>query len=235
MCCTPREHIASYSVPNGAVGPKPLRDRAYDVICKIITRESGPFGGLARRQTCLRGRLPPIERHAKLLAGVDRRSMLPARFRPRGPCMQFGIAADHAGFALKEHLVARARQSGHEVVDFGAQAYQPDDDYPDRVIPLAQAVAAGRVARGIAVCGSGIGACIASNKIAGVRAAVCHDTYSARQGVEHDDMNVLVLGARVVGTELAWELVRAFLEATFTAEQRHVRRLQTIAALENGG
>jgi ribose 5-phosphate isomerase B len=126
--------------------------------------------------------------------------------------MKIGIAADHSGVVLKEHLKQRIRQLQQilDTLDFGAATFQPEDDYPDRVIPLARAVVDGRIDRGIAICGSGIGACVAANKIAGVRAAVCHDTYSARQGVEHDNMNVLVLGARVVGSELAWELVRAF-------------------------
>ena len=146
--------------------------------------------------------------------------------------MRVGIATDHGGFGLKEELVAYLREAGHEVVDVGAYSLNPGDDYPDFVIPLAQAVAAGKVERGIAVCGSGVGAAVCANKIPGVRAGLIQDHYSAHQGVEHDDMNILCIGGRVVGSVVALELVDAFLAATFTAAERHVRRLRKVAALE---
>lgn len=146
--------------------------------------------------------------------------------------MIIGIAADHGGFELKQQLLSLLHDLGHAVVDFGAVAYDPLDDYPDFVTPLARAVAAGEVDRGLAVCGSGVGASIVANKIAGVRAALITEAYSARQGVEHDDMNLLCLGGRVIGVELAKVLTTAFLEATFTGEARHRRRLAKVAALE---
>ncbi|HWP59706.1 MAG TPA: RpiB/LacA/LacB family sugar-phosphate isomerase [Candidatus Acidoferrales bacterium] len=146
--------------------------------------------------------------------------------------MRVGVAADHGGFPLKEQIVAALKTDGHSVVDFGAERLDPADDYPDFVIPLARAVAQAEVDRGIAICGSGVGASVAANKVPGVRAGLCGDCYSVRQGVEHDDMNVLCLGARVVGFALAWELVRIFLNAKFTGEERHRRRLAKIANLE---
>jgi len=146
--------------------------------------------------------------------------------------MKIGIAADHGGYALKEKLSGLIREAGHELVDFGATSYDPIDDYPDFVIPLAQAVAGAEVDRGLAVCGSGVGASIAANKVKGVRAALITETYSARQGVEHDDLNLLCLGGRVIGIELAKELVFAFLAAEFTGEERHRRRLGKNADLE---
>jgi len=146
--------------------------------------------------------------------------------------MRFGIAADHGGFTFREPVAVILRELGHEITDFGATGFSTDDDYPDFVAPLAEAVARGEVDRGIAVCGSGVGACVVANKVPGVRASVCHDTYSARQGVEHDDMNVLVLGARVIGPELMPELVRAFANAKFSGEERHVRRLKKLKGLE---
>jgi ribose 5-phosphate isomerase B len=146
--------------------------------------------------------------------------------------MRVGIATDHGGFELKEELAAYLSQAGHEVVDMGAHKLTPGDDYPDFVIPLAQAVAAGRVDRGIAVCGSGVGASVCANKIPGIRAGLVHDHYSAHQGVEHDDMNILCIGGRVVGPVVAQELADAFLAARFTQEERHVRRLRKVALLE---
>jgi ribose 5-phosphate isomerase B len=146
--------------------------------------------------------------------------------------MRIGIATDHGGFELKEELAAYLRQAGHEVVDMGAHKICPGDDYPDFVIPLAQAVAAGNVERGIAVCGSGVGASVCANKIPGIRAGLVHDHYSAHQGVEHDDMNILCMGGRVVGPVVAQELADAFLAARFTHEERHVRRLRKVASLE---
>ena len=146
--------------------------------------------------------------------------------------MRVGIATDHGGFGLKEELAAYLREGGHEVVDVGAHSLHPGDDYPDFVIPLARAVAEGKVDRGIAVCGSGVGASVCANKIPGVRAGLVQDHYSAHQGVEHDDMNILCMGGRVVGLEVARDLVDAFLAARFTQEERHVRRLNKVASLE---
>jgi len=146
--------------------------------------------------------------------------------------MRVGIATDHGGFGLKEELVAYLRHEGHEVVDLGAYSLNPGDDYPDFVIPLARAVADGKVERGLAVCGSGVGASVCANKIPGIRAGLVQDHYSAHQGVEHDDMNILCIGGRVIGFLVARELVDAFLAAKFTQEERHVRRLRKVAALE---
>jgi len=133
---------------------------------------------------------------------------------------------------LKEDLTARLRAAGHDVVDFGADALNPDDDYPDFVIPLAQAVAAGTLHRGVAICGSGVGASICANKIPGVRAGLIHDHFSAGQGVEDDHMNVLCIGGRTVGPSVAWDLVKAFLAAEFSDAPRHLRRLSKVARLE---
>jgi ribose 5-phosphate isomerase B len=146
--------------------------------------------------------------------------------------MLVGVATDHGGFVLEQTLIGRLRQAGHELVDFGARELMPDDDYPDFVVPLCRAVAAGQVERGIAVCGSGVGAAVCANKIKGIRACLIADSFSARQGVEDDDMNILCLGGRIEGPELAWELVQAFLKAKFSGAERHRRRLQKIAALE---
>ena len=146
--------------------------------------------------------------------------------------MRVGIATDHGGFGLKEEFVAHLRAAGHEVVDFGAHALNPDDDYPDFVIPLVRAVAAGQVERGVAICGSGVGASVCANKVHGIRAAIIHDHFSAVQGVEDDDMNVICMGGRTVGPSVAWDLVQAFLGAKFTHAERHLRRLGKVAALE---
>ena len=146
--------------------------------------------------------------------------------------MRVGVAADHGGFGLKEELVAELRAAAHEVVDFGAISLNPDDDYPDFVIPLARAVAAGQVERGVAICGSGVGASVCANKIPGVRAALIHDHFSARQGVEDDHMNILFLGGRTVGPAVAWDLVQTFLAAEFSQAERHLRRLKKVASLE---
>ncbi len=146
--------------------------------------------------------------------------------------MRLGIAADHGAFALKGQLEESLRNSGYEIVDFGAHQLNPADDYPDFIIPLAKAVAAGEVERGIALCGSGIGASIAANKVPGVRAGLIHDVFSARQGVEDDDMNVFCLGGKVIGSALAWELVEAFLAARFSNAARHRRRVEKVHALE---
>jgi ribose 5-phosphate isomerase B len=147
--------------------------------------------------------------------------------------MRIGIATDHAGFALERELTRRLRAAGHDVVEFGAHALDPADDYPDFMIPLARAVAAGDVARGIGVCGSGVGASVCANKIHGVRAALIHDHFSARQGVEDDDMNILCVGGRTVGPDLAWDLVETYLAAKFSGAERHRRRLAKVAALES--
>jgi ribose 5-phosphate isomerase B len=146
--------------------------------------------------------------------------------------MRVGIATDHGGFALKEELVAHLRIEGHEVIDFGARTLTPGDDYPDFVIPLAEAVAVGEVERGLAICGSGVGASVCANKIPGVRAGLVHDHYSARQGVEDDHMNIICMGGRTVGPAVAWDLVETFLHARFSQLDRHLRRLGKVAALE---
>lgn len=148
--------------------------------------------------------------------------------------MRVGIAADHGGFALKEEVLALLRAAGHEVVDFGAYQQDPGDDYPDFVIPLARAVAAKEVERGVALCGSGVGASIAANKVSDVRAGLVHDTFSAHQGVEDDNMNICCMGGRVVGSGLARELVTMFLGARFSHAPRHQRRLHKVRALETG-
>jgi ribose 5-phosphate isomerase B len=146
--------------------------------------------------------------------------------------MHLGIATDHGGFHLKEDLLARLRAAGHDVVDFGASALNPGDDYPDFVIPLAEAVAAGTLERGIAVCGSGVGASICANKVPGAHAGLISDHFSAAQGVEDDHMNVICIGGRTTGLEVAWDIVRTFLAAQFSDEPRHLRRLRKVAQLE---
>ncbi len=149
--------------------------------------------------------------------------------------MRIGIAADHGGFELKGKLVAELQSRGHTVTDFGAASLDPLDDYPDFVVPLARAVAAGEVERGVAICGSGIGASVAANKVAGVRAALVHDVYSAHQGVEDDAMNVMCIGAKVIGIAVVLDLVGIFLQARFSGAERHRRRLDKVAALERTG
>jgi len=145
--------------------------------------------------------------------------------------MNIAVGSDHAGFALKQQVAETLRQGGHDVVDVGTHSTAPVD-YPDSAEAVGSAVTDGRAERGVLICGSGVGAAVAANKIFGIRAGICHDTYSAHQGVEHDDMNVLVLGGRVVGPALAQELVGAFVAARFTGEERHVRRLEKVKALE---
>ena len=147
--------------------------------------------------------------------------------------MQIGIAADHGGFGLKEQLTERLRDAGHAVEDFGAHQLNTQDDYPDYIVPLARSVASGKNDRGIAVCGSGVGASVAANKINGIRCGLCHDHFSSRQGVEDDHMNIVCLGGRVIGIELAWDVVTAFLSAEFSGAERHRRRLEKVSALEN--
>lgn len=146
--------------------------------------------------------------------------------------IRVGLAADHGGFELKTVVATSLRALGYEVVDFGADQLDPADDYPDFVIPLARAVTAGQVDRGVAICGSGVGACIAANKIPGARAAIIGDVFSAHQGVEDDNMNIICLGARVIGTELALELIGRFLAADFSGAERHRRRIAKVQALE---
>jgi ribose 5-phosphate isomerase B len=147
--------------------------------------------------------------------------------------MRIGISADHGGFTRKGKLAEVLHKAGHEVVDFGATSLAPEDDYPDFVIPMARAVGRGELDRGIAICGSGVGACIAANKVPGVRAAVVHEIFSAHQGVEDDDMNVICIGGRVIGIGLAWDLIKAFIEARYIGAERHKRRLAKVAELEN--
>ena len=148
--------------------------------------------------------------------------------------MRIGIATDHGGYGLKEELLTHLRAAGHEVVDVGAHSLSPSDDYPDFIIPLARAVAAGEVARGVAICGSGVGAAVCANKVPGIRAAIIHDHFSAQQGVEDDHMNVICMGGRTVGPAVAWDLVQTFLAATCSQDDRHLRRLGKVAALEAG-
>ena len=148
--------------------------------------------------------------------------------------MRIALGTDHNGFEFRNQIAEMLHELGHDVQDLGAHVYDPLDDYPDFSRLVAEAVASGEAARGVLVCGSGVGASIAANKIRGVRAAMCHDTYSAHQGVEHDDMNVLCMGARIVGIEIAREVLEAFLNARFTEEERHVRRLNKVKAIEAG-
>jgi ribose 5-phosphate isomerase B len=146
--------------------------------------------------------------------------------------MRVGIATDHGGFHLKEDMAGRLRTAGHEVTDFGAHAFTPTDDYPDFVVPLGHALVAGTVDRGLALCGSGVGIAVCANKILGVRACLIQDHFAARQGVEDDHMNILCLGGRTIGSELAWDLIQAFLAAEYSQAARHLRRLGKVAALE---
>jgi ribose 5-phosphate isomerase B len=143
------------------------------------------------------------------------------------------MATDHGGFALKLELIARLRAAGHEIVDFGAYDLNSDDDYPDFVIPLAQALVAGTVTRGVAICGSGVGASVCANKIPGIRAALIQDHFSAQQGVEDDHMNVICIGGRTVGSAVAWDLVQTFLAAQYSNDERHLRRLRKVADIES--
>jgi ribose 5-phosphate isomerase B len=146
--------------------------------------------------------------------------------------MRIALAADHAGAEMKAELLARLAPLGHELIDMGGDGSDPDDDYPDYSRALGEAILAGKADRGILVCGSGVGASVAASKLPGIRAGLCHDTYSAAQGVEHDDMNVLALGARIIGIELAVACAEAFLGARFSGEARHVRRVAKIRAIE---
>jgi len=154
---------------------------------------------------------------------------------PETKSQRIGVAADHGGFDLKQFLKVKLLEAGHQVIDFGDRQSHSDDDYPDYVIPLARAVANGDVKRGVAICGSGVGACIAANKVQGVRACLIHEKFSARQGVEDDDLNVICLGGLVVDHNIAWSLLQTFLAARFSGAERHLRRLAKVAALEQIG
>jgi RpiB/LacA/LacB family sugar-phosphate isomerase len=145
--------------------------------------------------------------------------------------MRIVVGSDHGGYSLKHDVVAALRQDGHDVLDVGTDSIEPVD-YPDFAEAVGGAVIDGRAERGVLICGSGVGACVAANKLPGIRAAICHDSYSAHQGVEHDNMNILVLGGRIVGPALAHDLVRVFVAARYTAEERHVRRLAKVTAIE---
>ena len=147
--------------------------------------------------------------------------------------MRVAIAADHGGFDMKEELAQKLAAEGHEVVDFGNKVFDADDDYPDFAIPLARAVASAVVERGILLCGSGVGASVAANKVSGARAALCHDNFSARQGVEDDDLNILCIGGRTTGIAVAWDCTRDFLSARFSEAARHRRRLEKVRRLEH--
>lgn len=147
--------------------------------------------------------------------------------------IRIGVAADHGGYKLKSVLIIFLKNAGYEVLDFGALTFSKEDDYPDFVIPLAKAVAHGEVFRGVAICGSGVGACIAANKVVGARAALITESFSAHQGVEDDDMNILCLGGGVTGPDLACELVQLFVTANFKGEERFKRRLSKVALIEN--
>jgi len=146
--------------------------------------------------------------------------------------LKIALAADHGGFELKNNILSLLKEKEYDVLDLGNKKYDPSDDYPDFAILLAKAVASSQVNRGILICGSGVGACITANKIKGVRASVCHDVYSAHQGVEHDDMNILCLGARIIGNKLAEDLVFAFINAKFQEKERYIRRLEKVKNLE---
>ena len=149
--------------------------------------------------------------------------------------MQIAIGADHAGFALKEQLKPWLESAGHRIIDLGAHDLDPDDDYPDFAAAVARSIQAGQAQRGIICCGSGVGASITANKVAGVRAGLCHDTYSSHQGVEHDDMNVICLGARIIGLDLSKEIVASFIGASFLPEPRFQRRLDKLIQVETEG
>jgi ribose 5-phosphate isomerase B len=148
------------------------------------------------------------------------------------PLNRIGVAADHGGFELKAKLIGALKEAGYVLVDFGAEKFEKDDDYPDLVVPLAVAIARGEIVKGIAICGSGVGACVVANKVSGVRAALIADPFSAHQGVEDDDMNVICLGGNVTGFSLALELITIFLTASFKGTGRFVRRLRKVSALE---
>jgi RpiB/LacA/LacB family sugar-phosphate isomerase len=149
--------------------------------------------------------------------------------------MKLAVGADHAGFDLKSQIVPWLQASGHEVIDVGAHELDPADDFPDFAEAVGRSLDGGEAERGVMICGSGVGANIASNKVAGIRASLCHDTYTARQGVEHNDMNVICLGGRVIGIETAKEVIAAFVSASYTPEDRFRRRIEKVSAIERGG
>jgi ribose 5-phosphate isomerase B len=167
-----------------------------------------------------------------MLLRLKKRPMMSSRATTRAKPKLVGIAADHGGFELKQYLLGMLRAAGHKVKDFGDRKRQPKDDYPDFVVPLARAVARGQVHRGVAICGSGVGASIAANKVTGVRACLIHEAFSAHQGVEDDNLNLICLGGLVIGHATAGELVQIFLAAHFSGEERHVRRLDKVTKLE---
>lgn len=146
--------------------------------------------------------------------------------------MRIAIGVDHGGFPLRDEILQLLQEEGHNVLDLGARSLDPEDDYPDFALAVGRAVQRSEAERGIVICGSGVGASVAANKLNGVRAGLCHDVYSAHQGVEHDNANVLCMGARIIGPELAFEIVHAFLNAQFTGEERHLRRLAKVNDLE---
>ena len=146
--------------------------------------------------------------------------------------MKIAIGTDHGGYPLKAEIIQALQLAGHELIDIGAYSLNPTDDYPDFALAVSKAVQSKLAERGIVICGSGVGACVAANKMKGIRAGICHDTYSAHQGVEHDDMNVLCLGARIIGSEIAREIVLAFASAKFSGEERHLRRLNKVLTIE---
>ena len=146
--------------------------------------------------------------------------------------MKIAIGTDHGGYPLKADIIQALQQAGHELIDVGAYSLNPTDDYPDFALAVSKAVQSKLAERGIVICGSGVGACVAANKLKGIRAGMCHDTYSAHQGVEHDDMNVLCLGSRVIGSAPALEIARVFVKATFSGAERHKRRLGKILEIE---
>lgn len=161
------------------------------------------------------------------MMSIQAESILPMTLK------RVGIAADHGGFELKEFLAGKLREAGYEVTDFGDRQLKSDDDYPDFIIPLARAIAAGTMDRGVGICGSGVGASIAANKVAGVRAGLIEENFSAHQGVEDDDLNMICFGGLLIGHALAWELVQTFLAARFKGAQRFRRRLAKVAQLES--
>ena len=207
---------------------------AGPIACESLSQVPLANGTLLSAESIPAGRVR--RESARVVTDIAAAARLPEQNRPpdqtRRSHRRVGIATDHAGFERKDELIAYLHDAGHEVVDVGAYSPNPGDDYPDFVIPLAEAVAAGRVDRGIAVCGSGVGASVCANKVPGIRAGLVDDHFSARQGVEDDNMNILCMSGRAVGPAVAREFLDAFLTAEFSGAERHVRRLRKIAALE---
>ena len=182
-----------------------------------------------------KGPIPSFTRHWQhVRANLFLNQVPPNQILSNGNRMKLAIGADHAGYDMKCQIVPWLEESGHEVVDVGAHDLDPADDFPDFAEAVGQSLKAEHAERGLMICGSGVGASIASNKVGGVRAALCHDTYTARQGVEHNDMNVLCLGGRVIGIETAKEVISAFLGASFMAEERFQRRVSKVGDIEQG-